>query len=405
MVKYIVLLLLTPVYGAFGQSLLAYQEMAASENAALNAHYKSFEIALKQAAQAGFLPEPTVSLGYFFSPVETRVGPQRWRLGLSQQFPWFGTLEQQRQVGALKAKVKYQAFLAQQRQLAVQVAKAYYPLYEPHVLIDLEKENLALLSTYKKIVEAQLESGKGKLSAMVRVELAEERSKASIDVLEREKQSLKAYFNQLINRDIDSDIALEDSLTFILPPQRLSPDSLFEQQPLLEGFELQQEMSSAQASLAEKKGKPSFGIGLNYIVTGPRSDASPLGQGKDAFLPQVSVKIPIARKKYQAGVEEATLQQEQFRLQEEDFRQRVLSEYERAWYALNKQQELIELYKSQISKSQQLLDLLFTEYGNSKTSFGEVIQVQQDIVEYRKKYLKALVKYRQAWAGLVYQFH
>merc|ERR1711974_383443 len=48
---------------------------------------------MQKVAQVNNLPDPTFSFGYFISPVETRVGPQRAKVGLTQMFPWFGTLK------------------------------------------------------------------------------------------------------------------------------------------------------------------------------------------------------------------------------------------------------------------------------------------------------------------------
>ena len=77
------------------QSLEDYFVMAAENNPKVQADYKEFEIALQKTAQVNALPDPTLSLGYFLSPIETRVGAQRARAELSQMFPWFGTLRRQ----------------------------------------------------------------------------------------------------------------------------------------------------------------------------------------------------------------------------------------------------------------------------------------------------------------------
>jgi len=48
------------------QSLEEYFVMAAENNPKVQADYKEFEIALQKIAQVNALPNPTLSLGYFF---------------------------------------------------------------------------------------------------------------------------------------------------------------------------------------------------------------------------------------------------------------------------------------------------------------------------------------------------
>ena len=52
--------------------------------------------------------------GYFLRSVETRVGPQRHRLGISQSFPYPGTLKAAGEVNLKQIEIqqkKYEQFL------------------------------------------------------------------------------------------------------------------------------------------------------------------------------------------------------------------------------------------------------------------------------------------------------
>ena len=66
------------------QNLEDYQQIAAEQNPGLQAKYKAFEATMERIPQASSLQDPTLSFGYFISPVETRVGPQRARFSLTQ---------------------------------------------------------------------------------------------------------------------------------------------------------------------------------------------------------------------------------------------------------------------------------------------------------------------------------
>jgi hypothetical protein len=109
-VNIIILVLLGSVLG-YAQTLDDYFKIAAESNPGLQAKYSAFEAAMQRVEQVNTLPDPNFSFGYFISPVETRVGPQRARFSLTQMFPWFGTLKKQGNAAALMAEAKYQSFL------------------------------------------------------------------------------------------------------------------------------------------------------------------------------------------------------------------------------------------------------------------------------------------------------
>ena len=119
------------------QSLDEHLERAVKLNPGLQARYAEFEAALVRSAQVSGLPDPTLSIGYFISPVETRVGPQRARFSLTQMFPWFGTLGVQAEATDLLAEARYQAFLEAGNEIVYKVRMAYYPLHELDRAVEL----------------------------------------------------------------------------------------------------------------------------------------------------------------------------------------------------------------------------------------------------------------------------
>ena len=92
-----------------------------------------------------------LSFGYFVSPVETRVGPQRAKFSLVQMFPWFGTNGTKVNATEFNAQAKYHEFLDRKNELYYQVKKAYYPILELKEHIRWQEENLEILNTYKRL--------------------------------------------------------------------------------------------------------------------------------------------------------------------------------------------------------------------------------------------------------------
>ena len=404
MKKYIIITVITLGFSflANAQSLDDYFKIAAENNPGLQAKYKSFEAAMERVAQVSSLPDPNLSFGYFISPVETRVGPQRARFSLTQMFPWFGTLKAQEDAATLMAEAKYQEFLDARNKLYYQVSASYYPLYELHRLIAIEEENLSILSSYKDIATVKFQNGKGAMVDVLRVDIMLKDATTNLSILEQKKKPLETRFNTLLNRQENEPVIVQDSLYTASLPTEYSKDSLLTSNPLLDELDLKIKASEAQEQAAIKQGLPKLGVGLDYVIVGQGTDMSLPDNGQDVFMPMVSVSLPIFRGKYKAAQKEAQLMQESFSHQKVDMANRLTSSYEMVWFDIQKQLEFIELYEEQIITSQQSLNLLFTAYGNSGKDFEEVLRMQQQILKYQKMKATALSDYNIAIAELDY---
>lgn len=404
MKKYIIITVITLGFSilANAQSLDEYFKIAAENNPGLQAKYKSFEAAMERVAQVSSLPDPNLSFGYFISPVETRVGPQRARFSLTQMFPWFGTLKAQEDVATLMAEAKYQEFLDVRNKLFYQVAAAYYPLFELKRLVEIENENISILTSYKEIASVKFQNGKGAMVDVLRVDIMLKDAATNLSILEQKKKPLETRFNTLLNRQEDETIIVQDSLYVENLPLTYRRDSLLTSNPLLDELNLKIKASEAQELAATKQGMPKIGVGLDYVIVGQRTDMSVPDNGQDVLMPMVTMSLPIFRGKYKAAQKEAQLMQESYALQKEDAVNRLTSTYEMIWFEIQKQLDQIILYEEQIITSQQSLNLLFTAYGNSGKDFEEVLRMQQQILKYQKMKATALSDYNIAIAELDY---
>lgn len=384
------------------QTLDDYFHIAAENNPGLLAKYKNFEAAMQRVAQVSSLPDPNLSFGYFISPVETRVGPQQARFSLTQMFPWFGTLSAQKNAASLLAEAKYQEFLDARNKLYYQVSASYFPLYELEKLISIEVENQRILSSYKEIATVQFQNDKGSMVDVLRVDIMLKDATTELSILNQKKKPLETRFNKLLNRNENESIEIIDTLLLKETTQEFRKDSLLVANPLLEELNLKVLASQAHERTAIKQGLPMFGVGLDYVIVGERTDATISDNGKDVLMPMVTMSLPIFRGKYKAAQQEAQLMQESYVLQKEEVANRLISSYEMIWYKTQKQMELIVLYEAQIQESEQSLNLLFSAYSNSGKEFEEVLRMQQQILKYQRMKATALSDYHIALAELDY---
>ena len=387
---------------AFSQTIDDYFKIASENNPELKAKHKEFEAALQRVSQVNTLPDPTFSFGYFISPVETRLGPQQVRFSLTQLFPWFGALKAQGDAAALMAEAKFQLFMDARNKLYFKVAAAFYPLYELNDWIKIEAENIRILESYKTITTKKFENGNGSMVDVLRVDIMLKDAQTNLNILKAKEKPLTIIFNKLLNRPENEQIVMASSLKAENLPENFRKDSLLAANPTLKALDLKLEASKATELASQKQGLPKFGIGLDYVMVGKSSDVSMPDNGKDVIMPMVTMTIPIFRGKYNASVKEAQLMQESYAYQKEEMTNSLLSNYEMAWFEIQQQQQLLELYEQQIQTTQQSLNLLFTSYGNSGKEFEEVLRMQQQLLKYQKMRATALTQYQIAVAKINY---
>jgi cobalt-zinc-cadmium efflux system outer membrane protein len=396
------LLLLSLPITTQSQTLEDYFREAAENNPGLKASYKDFEASLQKVKQYNALPDPTFSFGYFISPVETRVGPQRAKFSLSQMFPWFGTLEAKSDAAALMAEAKYQAFLDDRNRLYYKVAAAYYPLVELKRLKAIEQKNIDILQSYKTIATSKFKNGVSPMTDVLRVDIMLKDAQTNLGILNKQEKPLLTTFNKLLNRDQSEVVLVEDSLFLESLPENYRLDSLLANNPMLDALDLKRKASEASEIETQRQGLPKLGVGLDYTIVGKRSDMDVEDNGKDILMPMVSVSIPIFRKRYDAARKEAQLMQEKYALQKEETINSLTSNYESLWFQIQQQKDLIDLYEDQIRETKQTLNLLFSAYGNSGKDFEEVLRMQQQLLKYEKMDAMAETQYQTALAKLNY---
>ena len=383
-------------------ALEEYFRMAAENNPGLKAKYKDFESTLQKVPQVSSLPDPTFSFGYFISPVETRVGPQKAKFSLTQMFPWFGTLEAKADVASLMAETKYQAFLDARNKLYFNVAAAYYPLYELNRLKEIERENIDILQSYKTIANSKFKNGISPMTDVLRVDIMLKDAQTNLSILNRKEKPLLVTFNNLLNRDENEPVTVLDSLPAESLTENFRKDSLLANNPVLNVIDLKQKASEASEIIAQKEGLPKLGVGLDYAIVGKRTDMDVADNGKNILMPMVSVSIPVFRKKYKAAEKEAQLMHENYKFQKEETINTLTSNYESVWFQIQQQKDLMKLYDEQIQEANQTLNLLLSAYGNSGKDFEEVLRMQQQLLKYEKMKSNAETQYQIALAKLNY---
>lgn len=376
------------------QSLPELLQTATQSNLTLKILEHEYLTALERAPQVSQLPDPEVGIGAFPLPVETRLGAQIFRVGATQMIPWFGLLEHKKNLELAKAKPLYERIGIRNLTLSFQIKQAYFQLYEIQKSQSIIQNNIDILESLERLVLAKVEAGKAIATDALRIQLKIEGLKQELAILETTKQKPSISINQLLNRPLETAIILTDSLSFAQIP--FAKDSIFtfikNNHPALKLFALQQEVAEQTIKLNELQSKPSFGIGLDYILVNKRNDAEPSGNGRDIIQLRAGINIPINRQKYKAKSREETLKIAALNTKKADALNRFTAAIEKAYADYRMIQLKMDLYQKQIKITKAAINILETDYSTQGTRFDELLQLEEELIDYDLKILKLIVQ-------------
>lgn len=249
-------------------------EEAKRANPEIQAAKRSTEAAWARIPQARSLPDPMVSVGYqnegfsgltLGTSTDTELG-----FFFSQEIPFPPKLSLKGGVAAKEAEREEEVFRAKELEVISRLKVAYYDLFFAEKSIEIVMKNKDLLEKFAETAEARYAVGKAVQQDVLRAQTEITILLQRLAQLEREKGSLSAAINSLLNRPRDAPLGRP-----VDPPRRKLPFP-FEQFVEL-GLQKSPEFKAAARSLdrsglaldlAKKQYFPDFAISTGYINRG-----------------------------------------------------------------------------------------------------------------------------------------
>lgn len=399
------LIIATP-FSLNAQSIEDYQEIAAENNPEVRSAFHQYLASLEEPDQIGTLPDPEVAFAYFISPIETRLGPQQARISLTQMFPWFGTLGDKREIASIQAKAHFETFRETRNRVFYQIEKAFLDLYELDRSIGIAEENLEILNSLVEISLRRYETNQATQVDVLRAQIEQEDLKTQLALLQDNRSVLEQRISELLDDPEHIQIHAPDTLQtdLLLDDSQSLRNQLIQENPTLSRLRYQEESSKEMKQLAAKDGKPSFGIGADYIFTGERSDMSGLtDNGKDALIARASFRIPLFRNKYNSKVQQAeqNIQSVQMEISsKENSLETNLDESLRDYYDAERRFQLYD--QTQIQRVNQALTIMMQAYSTDSSNFEEILRMQRKLLDYQLSKIQALTDMHKAMAYIEY---
>ncbi|QJT10804.1 TolC family protein [Oceanidesulfovibrio marinus] len=401
------------------EELSRYLHIAAENSPALLTAFENWKAAAEKVNQEGYLPNPTVSLGWYLEPVQTRTGNQRFSIGLAQSFPWFGKLSlQERQAAleadALKALLDDVAF-----RIFYTVKRVYYEYAYVARAVAINRETLNLITYLEGVVRSRYESGLAGYSDVIRLQVELATLEDRISTLEELQPPLVAALNAAMGQPMEQELPWPKSVPLMI--SSLKDDEILalldKGAPRLVASNLRVTKAEAGVDLARKDYFPDFTLSLSTILTDNtalrRSQSvtpdgvnfpatrTTEGAGNDPVIAGLSVKLPIWFGKNAAGVREAKAKKRAAMSAEIDLKKTLEADLRMALSKYRDANRQVSLYTDTlIPKATQALGATVESYQSGLATIGDFLQSETTLLELELAQARALSEQAQRLAEM-----
>lgn len=379
-----------------------YLQTAAENNPALKARFNEYMAALEVAPQVKALPDPQIAFAYFIKPVETRVGPQQFKISASQMFPWFGTLKAKENTAIQLAKAKYKSFEEAKSRLFNDVRTTYYNIYFNKKATAITIENIDILNTFQRLAFIKVEAGLVSIVDEYRIEMEIGDLENQLALLRDKQFVLEVMFNNLLNVDNNDVVLVPDILwtNDFKYSKQAALDSIITNNHQLLILEFQSAALNFKKESAKKSGLPVINLGFEYTSIGKGENNL---AGTDAFMfPKIGITIPLYRNKYRAMVQEVIYLETAKENEKIDKTNILEILFENGWKDYQDADRRINLYVSQLDLAKRSMSLLETEYATGNTNFEEILRMERKVLKYNLELEKAYADKQAAISFITY---
>ena len=376
-----------------------YISYALLNNPGLKAAYEKWQAALEKVAPARTLPDPKLTFSNYIKEVETRVGPQKYALSVSQTFPWFGKLDLRGKAALEAANAEKARYDAAKLILISKIKKLYYQYSYLAQSIKITRDNITLVSNFEDVATARYKSGAGLQNAVIKIQVELGKLEDRLTSLKDSVTPAAAKLNSAMNRSPSAILPVPENI----PDEKMTLDKselvsrLKTNNPNLKVLDYMAEKDNYMISLSGKNYYPDVTLGVNYIDTAPRYDAAPPDNGKDPLVASISVNLPIWRKKYDAEAREAMAEHRSAVRSREELENSLIADLEMAVFELRDAERKIALYGSNlIPKAEQNVSINQLAFSSDKASFLDLIDAQRMLLEFQLAEKKARADYDKA---------
>lgn len=377
-------------------------EEALNQNPLVKASYNQWQAAQEKIPQVKSLPDPMIGYAHFGQSVETRLGPQRNKLSLSQKIPFFGKLSIKGKIAEKGASILEEQYNRVKAEVILGVKESFYSLYWFDKVIRISQEEKEVLKRLARIAQTKYETGKANQQDVLKAQLEMSKVEDRILSLNQGRKAVVAKLNSLLNRPSDysfGEVEEPKMRPFNIEMEKLSRMAR-EGRPELKKAQNLIEKNKESLKLAKKNYYPDFKIMFDYIDIGGGTTTTPK-DGRNAWMGSVGINIPIWRNKLHAAEAEAALELNASREKYTDIKNETLSRVNELYHEVKTDEEQINLYRySLLPQAEQAFKASEVGYLAGKVDFLSLLDSERMVLMIKTGYHKSIADFGKSLARL-----
>lgn len=385
------------------RSLADYLRYAALNNAGLKAAFEQWKAAIEEVPQARSLPDPRFTYGHFIEEVETRVGPQRNKFGISQMFPWFGKIEARTRAAGAGAEAVRRRYEAKKLELFFEVKDAFHEYVYLARAIEIARENLELIEDFEQVALTKYIGAATGHPDVVRAQVELAQLEDRLRTLEGLRAPVVARLDAVLNRRSAEPPPwpMREQQDAVGIDRRRIKQLLLARNPELQALDFDIESARSRVELAKKKFYPDIGVGVDWIRTDDALMPGTRDSGKDPVMLTLSLNLPVWRKSYEAAEIQARAIARKTRLEKTQMENTLIARVERVLYDYEDSQRKQRLYGDiLVPKAQELIAASESAYQGGTIDFLSLIDAQRTLLNFELLHERAVTDGRKKLAEL-----
>jgi cobalt-zinc-cadmium efflux system outer membrane protein len=375
---------------------------ALRENPLIQAAEAEWKASLETIPQAKSLPDPVLSYSHFGQSVETRLGPQRNKISLSQKFPFFGKLSLRGKIAQSQASILEEQYTAVRADTVLKVKQYFFTLYWFDNALRIAKAEKEVLRRLARIAQKRYETGQANQQDVLKAQLEISKIEDKVLTLKQRRKAAASQLNSLLNRAPGA--FLGEVAGFQVPRFPFELTDLYElakqNRPELRKVRYLIVKNEKGLELAKKNFFPDFMIMVDYIDIGGGTSSSP-NDGRNAWMGSIGINIPLWRKKLRAAETEQVVKLKSSESRYKDIENETLSRVNEFFFEVKTGEEQIELYRySLLPQAEQSLKASEVGYLAGKVDFLNLLDAERMLLQLKIAHFKAIADLGKSLAML-----
>ncbi len=374
------------------QELMVLIEEALENSPEIQKFELQYQIITEKVNEVNTIPNTEFGVGYFVSEPETRTGAQKAKLSVKQMLPWFGSITSRENYINSLADANYQDIVITKRKLVASVSQSYYKLISNKAKQELFVKNIELLKTYEILALTSVEVGKASAVDVLKLQMRQNEMDQLKQILAQDYSAEQTLFNKLLNRDKSTGIELVNELEIPNDTSLLSSENLKLHPELIKYDKLYESIEQSEL-LNQKDAAPMIGFGLDYIAVEKRPNMDFSDNGKDIFMPMISLSVPIFNKKYNSQTKQNALKQQEITFQKQDRFNKLETILDKA---INDRVSAKISYDTQVKnliQAKNAEEILIKSYETGTIDFNDVLDIQELQLKFQINQIESIKKY------------